>query len=130
MSDENVDKDKQLTCQDVRAHKYHTTLETGVGVIMEPSLSSINVHKPYRVYVFTFVLYESVLMQVQDLTGQVTKSPGVYIAYGGFSDIYKGIWRNIDTGQSTVVSHWWLSILLLPNMILDCHQTITYCIHR
>ena len=69
-------------------------------------------------------------MQVQDLTGQVTKSPGVYIAYGGFSDIYKGIWRNPETGQSMVVSQWWLSVLLLPNTIPDCYQTITYCIHR
>jgi len=40
----------------------------------------------------------------RDLTGQVTKSPGVYIAYGGFSDIYKGIWTNPGTGQSTVVA--------------------------
>ena len=81
-------------------------------------------------YVSFFVLVLSVFMQVQDLTGQVTKSPGVYIAYGGFSDIYKGTWRNPDTGQSTVVSHWWVPMLLLPNMILDCYQAITYRIHR
>jgi hypothetical protein len=43
--------------------------------------------------------------EVQDLTGQVTKSPGVYIAYGGFSDIYKGNWTDPNTGQSTVVSN-------------------------
>lgn len=42
--------------------------------------------------------------ELQDLTGQVTKGPDIYFAYGGFGDIYKGSWKNPETSQITVVS--------------------------
>ncbi|KIM73793.1 hypothetical protein PILCRDRAFT_718339 [Piloderma croceum F 1598] len=35
----------------------------------------------------------------RDLTGQVTKTEDHYFAYGGFSEIYRGEWRNPSTGK-------------------------------
>jgi len=40
----------------------------------------------------------------KDLTGQVTKSSGLYIGYGDLSDIYRGEWKNPATGQTTAVA--------------------------
>jgi len=68
---------------------------------------------------------------LQDLTGQVTRSPGVYIATTEQNMIYRGEWNDPNTGQSTTVSKaslvlfLWLSICCIFRLRSNCYVSHT-----
>jgi hypothetical protein len=72
------------------------------AAVMSTLPSSI-AHQPHRVCAPGLVA-SAAPYKIQNLTGQVTKDPGVYMAYGGLSDIYRGEWTDPDTGKKIPVS--------------------------